>query len=397
MNENRLWSRDFILTSLINFMMVLVFYMLVVVIAGYAVTALHASKAEAGLISGLFIVGTLIGRFMIGQFTHILGRQKTLWLGLTGFSISAGLYFIASSSDFLLAVRFIHGFSFGLASSILGAIIAQIIPVTRRGEGIGYYSLSSTLGTAVGPLLGIYLTLHASYQWIFSLSMIIALICLGISFLIKIPALPEKNLDLNEAIKKPSFLQNFIEVKAVPIAIVVFIASICYSSVLSFINFYAQELQLEKSAALFFLVYSIAILASRPFTGKLMDQKGENVVMYPALFILALALLLLSVVQQGSLLLICGALLGLGFGNMQSIAQAIAVKSTSLERMGLATSTFFIALDAGLGFGPFILGFVLNHISYAQMYFYSAWIALACIALYFVLHGRHARVKAIQV
>ncbi|HCK63613.1 MAG TPA: MFS transporter, partial [Acinetobacter radioresistens] len=148
---------------------------------------------------------------------------------------------------------------------------------------------------------------------------------------------------------------------------------------------------LAKAASIFFLMYALAILFSRPFTGPLMDRRGENIIMYPAILILAFGLFLLSQVQTASMLLICAGLLGLGFGNIQSVCQTIAVKSTSLERMGLATSTFFIFLDAGLGFGPYILGKLLEYINYSQLYFISSLLALICIALYYLLHGRKVR------
>ena len=79
--------------------------------------------------------------------------------------------------------------------------------------------------------------------------------------------------------------------------------------------------------------------------------------------------------------------MGLGFGNIQSICQTIALKNVPLERMGLATSTFFIFLEAGLGFGPFFLGKSLDYISYSQLYGYSAVAIIFCIVVYFILHG----------
>lgn len=144
-------------------------------------------------------------------------------------------------------------------------------------------------------------------------------------------------------------------------------------------------------------MYAIAILFSRPFTGRLMDRKGENIIMYPAFIVMAIALFLLSQAHNSSMLLLCAGLLGLGYGNIQSVCQTIAVKSTSLERMGLATSTYFICLDAGLGFGPYLIGIALKSVSYAQMYFYSALAALLCLGLYYLLHGRHAQLVQPQL
>lgn len=389
-----LWTRNFILASAINFQLVLIFYLLVVMIVGYAVSELGATTAQAGLISGLYIVGTLFGRLFIGRFLERFGHRITLFSGLIGFLLFSGLYFLNFGIGFLLLIRAAHGFMMGIASTVLGTVIAQVLPPSRRGEGIGYYSMSSTLGTAIGPFLGIWLSLRFNYEVIFTLSSVIALSCVVTGLFLHLPKLVSKN-DSTESLPG-SWIAKFIEPQVVPIAIVVLIASVCYSGVLSFISFYAQALDLAKAATLFFLMYALAILFSRPFTGPLMDRRGENIVMYPAIIILGVALFLLSQVQSATMLLICAALLGLGFGNIQSVCQAISVKRVPLERMGIATSTFFIFLDGGLGLGPYVLGELLEYITYAQLYLLSSVLAFSCIGWYYLLHGRKAKPVAIN-
>ena len=153
-DQARLWTPNFVLVSLVNFQLVLVFYLLVIVIVGFSVAELGASTAQAGLVSGLFIVGTLIGRLFIGKLLNRLGLKNTLVIGLTGFCYFPDFYMIPAKLEVLLGIRLIHGFMMGMASTVLGTVIAQTIPATRRGEGIGYFSMSSTLGTAIGPLSG---------------------------------------------------------------------------------------------------------------------------------------------------------------------------------------------------------------------------------------------------
>lgn len=391
-NNAALWTRNFILVSAINFQLVLTFYLLVVVIVGYAVAELGATTAQAGLISGLFIVGTLVGRLLVGKFLERFGRKTTLIVGLTGFLLFSGLYFIPFGVSMLLFVRFMHGFMMGMASTVLGTIIAQILPASRRGEGIGYYSMSSTLGTAIGPFLAIWMMLNVGYQSIFVVSTVIAVCCLVVAWLIQAPDLPKINkaIETVVAMKKPNWFSQFVEPNAVPISLIMLFASICYSGVLSFINFYAKENNLVETASFFFLMYAIAILISRPFTGPLMDRKGENIIIYPAFIIMGIALILLSITHSSWMLLLCAGLLGLGYGNIQSVCQTIAVKSAPLERMGFATSTFFIFLDAGLGFGPYFIGMLLDYIGYEQLYLYSAFAAFSCILAYYLLHGRQS-------
>lgn len=383
-----LWTPNFIFISVINFQVVLIFYLLIIVIVSYSVTKLGASTSQAGLVSGIFIVGILIGRLIVSRLLKKFGRKTTLLIGLAGFLLSSGLYFLNLDVVLLSFVRFTHGFMLGIAATVLGTIIAQIIPLTRRGEGIGYYSMSATLGTAIGPFLAIWLMEHIEFQSIFMISSALTFVCLIMTLVLKIPELPTENPDTQtQTAAQNSWLAEFIEKSALPISFVMLLIAICYSSVLSFINFYAKEVDLLPAASFFFLTFAAAILISRPFTGPLMDRKGENIIILPAFILMALALYLLSIANTSFMLLLSAFLMGLGFGNIQSICQTIALKNVPLERMGLATSTFFIFLEAGLGFGPFFLGKSLDYISYAQLYGYSAIAILFCIVVYFILHG----------
>jgi MFS family permease len=387
-NNPKLWTKDFIIVSSVNFLLTLVFYLLIVIIGVYAVEEYQASASQAGLVTGIFIVGTLIGRLFIGRSMDSIGRKRTLFIGLILYILTTCLYFIHLGITFLLITRFLHGITLGIASTATGTIVAQIIPKRRRGEGIGYYSMSSTLSTAIGPFIGIYMSQHTSTQIIFSLCLILGILSLITAFFVHVPAL-EGATSKTEI--KGFKLSQFIEPKAVPIAVITLIIGFCYSSVLSFINFYAIEIELVSAASFFFLVYSIAVLISRPFTGRLMDVKGANYVMYPAFVLFTAGMLLLGSAHSSSTLLVAGILIGFGFGNMQSCTQAIAVKLTPPHRMGLATSTFFIFLDAGLGFGPYLLGFFLPYTSYSTLYMILGVLVLVSSGLYFLLYGKKER------
>ncbi|CAH0273581.1 MFS transporter [Peribacillus sp. Bi134] len=384
----RLWTKDFVIVSSINFFITLIFYLLMVTLAIYAVNELDASTSEAGLISGIFIIGTLIGRLFIGRFIDSIGRKKTLFIGLIFFTLTTLLYFVDLGIGFLLVNRLIHGMAMGMASTATGTIVAQIIPATRKGEGIGYYSMSATLATAIGPFIGLYMAQHTSFQVIFSFCLALGVISLITAFFLYVPAL-KVTAKVTES--KGFKLSNFIEPKALPISIITLLLAFCYSSVLSFISFYAIEIDLVNTASFFFVVYAVAVLLSRPFSGPLMDRKGSNFIMYPAFIIFGIGLLLLSMTTNSFTLLAAGFLIGLGFGNMQSSSQAIAVKLTPPHRMGMATSTFFIMLDAGLGFGPYILGFIIPVTGYSTLYVILGVLVIATSVLYYFLHGKKER------
>ncbi|MCP1155279.1 MFS transporter [Peribacillus frigoritolerans] len=387
-SRTRLWTKDFVIVSSINFFITLIFYLLMVTLAIYAVNELDASTSEAGLISGIFIIGTLIGRLFIGRFIDSIGRKKTLFIGLIFFTLTTLLYFVDLGIGFLLVNRLIHGMAMGMASTATGTIVAQIIPPTRKGEGIGYYSMSATLATAIGPFIGLFMAQNTSFQVIFSFCLALGVLSLITAFFLYVPAL-KVTAKVTES--KGFNLSNFIEPKALPISIITLLLAFCYSSVLSFISFYAIEIDLVNTASFFFVVYAVAVLLSRPFSGPLMDRKGSNFIMYPAFIIFGVGLLLLSMTTNSFTLLAAGFLIGLGFGNMQSSSQAIAVKLTPPHRMGMATSTFFIMLDAGLGFGPYILGFIIPVTGYSTLYVILGFVVILTSVLYYFLHGKKER------
>lgn len=390
MERERLWTKNFIMISGVNFLLTLVFFLLVVIIGLYAVDSFDATTSQAGLVTGIFIVGTLIGRLFIGGRIERIGRKRTLIIGFLLFNAVTLLYFIQSTITVLLLTRLLHGISLGIASTAAATIVAYIIPIARRGEGIGYFSMSSTLATAIGPFVGLLLTRYTTFPVIFTICLAIGLVGLFTALLVSVPTLAAHNS--KEKLEKKRFaITNYVEPKAVPIAFVTLFIAFCFSSVLSFMNFYAIEQDLIQAASFFFLVYALSILVSRPFTGRLMDARGANFVMYPAFGLLAAGLVLLGTANSSFTFLLAASLIGFGFGNMQSCTQAIAVKLTPMHRMGMATSTFFIFLDAGLGFGPYVLGLLLAGVSYSEMYMLLGGIAAATVILYYVVYGRREK------
>ncbi len=382
----KFWTKDFITIALTNFIVILIFYLLMVTTSSFAVNEYHASSSQAGLATGIYIIGTLIGRLFTGRYINIIGTKKVVIIGLIAFTITTGLYFVHAGIMFLLICRLINGMAAGVTSTATGTMVAQIIPASRKSEGIGYFSMSNTLGTAIGPFLGIMLSHYTTYSTVFLVCVILSIIALVISCTLKAPIVQKSTA--TEKVKQKFSIKNYIEPNAISIAIVTFLMSLGYAALLSFLSFFAQERDLVTASSFFFLVYAIAILLTRPFSGRLMDTRGSNFVMVPCFILFAIGLFLISDAQSGAVLLVAAAIIGAGYGNLQSGAQAIAIRVTPMERSGLATSTFFIALDAGLGFGPSILGLIQPMIGYGQLFIWLAIVTIFALVVYMLLHGR---------
>lgn len=357
-------------------------------LAVYAIEQFSASESMAGLAASIFVIGAVFSRLFTGRFIETIGRKKVLFSGLLLFLVATLLYFTVTNMYLLLLVRFIHGAGFGISTTALATIVMDIIPKERRGEGVGYFSLSNTLATSIGPFLGLYISQYADYSTIFIICALLSMINVIISLFSKIPS-PAIIQDKDNTLKGFK-LSNFFEKKAVPISIMIAIMGFVYSGILSFITAYATEINLIEAASFFFLVYSIVLLISRPFTGKLLDQKGDNFVIFPAILSFAIGLVILSQSHNSFTLLLASVFLALGFGTMQSCFQVIAVKESPQHRIGLATSTFLICMDFGVGMGPFVLGAIIPLLGFRGLYLMSAIIVFLSIFLYFILHGKKA-------
>jgi MFS family permease len=388
MDRPKLWTKDFLFISCMNFIVGLNFTLLMIIITKFAMSEFNSSPGEAGLASGIFIFGALFARLFSGRFLGNIGPKKVLYAGLILGLVTAFLYFGARSFALLLIIRLFNGAAFGVTSTAAGAIAANIIPRKRTGEGIGYFGLSVTIASAIGPFLGMFISQYGSYNTIFIICVIFAAINLVIALFISIPDIKLTKEQLAEM--KGFKFSNFVESRVIPIAVVCMVLYFCYSSIMSFLAVYAKEINLVGPASFFYIVYAAAVFFSRLFVGKLFDSKGENLVMYSAILTFMVGMILFSQARHGYMLLLSGLIIGLGFGSASSNGQAIAVKVTEPHRMGLATSTFFMLGDIGMGTGPFIFGLFVSFLSYRGVYLGAAIIILACVFLYYLLYGKRA-------
>lgn len=138
MNSPKLWTKDFIIVSLINFFTHIIFYMLMVSIATYVSTEFNTSHSVAGLATGIFVLASLVARVFAGKYMDYLGRRKVLIGAMIVFVIAMFLHLWAESLILLLGIRTIHGATHGFITTVAGAVVADLIPDERRGEGTGY-------------------------------------------------------------------------------------------------------------------------------------------------------------------------------------------------------------------------------------------------------------------
>lgn len=371
-----------------NFLIAMNFLLLLAAMTKFVTERFSASTALAGFAAGIFIIGAVVARPPCGRWIHRIGQTRTLYVGVFLSLVLTLLYFVANSTALLLVIRFLHGAAFGAAHVASGTIIAGVVPRERYGEGIGYYTLSQILGNALAPFIALLLIRYGTFDSVIIASAVASAIGLAI-----IPFLSVADLELTEGQRKESSgfrIRNYLELGAIPIALVAMVLYLCYTSIISFLALYSEEIQLVGTASAFFLVYATVVFVARPFVGRRFDTKGENSVMYPAILIFAIGLAVFSQARHSYTLLLAAVIIGVGFGAIQSSGQTIAVKITPLHRMGLATSTFFLFADIGVGLSPFLCGLAIPFLGYRGTYVAVAIVAAGSLLLYYAVYGRRA-------
>ncbi|MCC3649335.1 MFS transporter [Cytobacillus oceanisediminis] len=391
MKKQPLWTKDFLSISVTSFFLFMGFYVLLTTLPLYILDDLKGDETQVGLIISVFLIAAVISRPFTGKWIDEVGRRKILLASLIVFAVSSLLYFWADTMPALLALRFLHGAGFGMATTATGAIVAEIVPDERRGEGLGYYAMFMNLAMVIGPFAGLTIVQYASFTWIFALCTVLSFIAIVLGAFVKIPQTAESS------VKHPSFtLSSLFEKNAVPVAISAGILAFAYSGILSFISVYAKELDLLEAASFFFVVYAAFIIMSRPFTGRWFDTYGENKVIYPAIILFAAGLFLLSQANSTFVFLLSGAVIGLGYGTIVPSLQTVAIKQADPAKRGLATSTFFTLFDTGIGLGSYVLGILAVKTGFASLYFMLAGVALFGLLVYYLLHGKKTEPKTIH-
>ncbi|MFD2444406.1 MFS transporter [Bacillus sp. CGMCC 1.16607] len=381
--STRLWTKDFISISFSNFFLFMTFYFLLVSLPVMVIQQFDGSKTEAGLITTVFLISAILIRPIAGVGIEKFGIRSILLTALIIFLFASILYFFAPSLSILLVVRFLHGIGFGMATTATGGLVANIVPDSRRGEGMGYFIMSSNLAMVLGPFIGLTSIQLWDSKVLFSISVFCAMLALLAGLNVHFPTSKQK-----DKIHVPFRFQNFFEPSAVPISLVGAFFAIVYSGVLSFVSVYAKEIGLIEVSSIFFVVYAAVLLLSRPFTGRWFDRFGPNVIIFPCIILFAIGLFLLSVSHSASVFLISAALIGVGWGTIFPSLQTIAIQKAAPGRSATATATYLSIFDTGIGFGSFIVGMVVAEIGFRAFYINGSLYALVGLIVYYVLHAR---------
>jgi MFS family permease len=395
-SNEKIWTKSFISIFISNFFTFMVFYALLTSLPIYVTESLGKTKTEAGLIVTAFLLSAIIVRPFSGKLLDMFGKKKMLFISVVMYALSSLLYFWVEGYYFMLALRALHGIWFSIATTACGAIAADLIPLKKRGEGLGYFGMSTNIAVVVGPFIALTLLQFISFKGLFIVLTIIAIAGVIMTSLVKIQEEKESS-SATIAKKKGLSFDDLFEKRAIPIALVGSLVAFSYASVISFISIFAKEVGLLGAANFFFLVFAVTMILFRPIVGRLFDTKGPSIVIYPSLLFFMGGLLLLSVTNSATSLLIAGALIGVGYGSITPCFQTLAVQAADLKRSGHATATYFTFFDTGIALGSYVLGMVASYLGYSKLYLLSALLVIITLLLYVSFQRYQSRINRVMV
>lgn len=372
-----LWNRPYVLILLLNTFINAASQMVTPLISKYAIS-LGAALTFAATITGTMSIVALFLRPFSGMCSDRYNRKKIITATSLLTALCMYLYSAVNSIPVLIAVRILHGAVFSFSGVAVLSFSTSFMPKDRIGEGMGWMSLSSTVSQAVGPSIGMWIVDNYGYPACFIAATFICLV--STALLVAVPYAGTPNSGKNKRID----LGSLISLRILPYAMLMGLFSCGNGLVTTFIALLGDERGIAN-IGLFFTAYSLTMVATRPFAGKLLDKKGLRPILYPSLIIAGISMVLLGYAQGLWMVLLAGVLKAVGQGSGSPSIQATCIKQLGREKSGVVSSTCYIGQDIGNAIAPTLGGLIASNYGYDSMFlWYAALLVLGGFVLYFI-------------
>lgn len=359
--RERLWTRSFTSICVANFLLNFAFYLLLPVLPLYLIEVFGASKTMVGIVVSCYTVAALIVRPMAGFVLDMYSRRPLYLLAYFLFALCFTGYVVAGSIALLVLVRLVHGLTMGMVSTAGNSLVVDIMPSSRRGEGLGYFGVANNIAMATGPMISLFIHDHAADFF----TIFYAAIASGaLGFIIANTVKVKKAAPVPRE-HQPMVLDRFFLIKGLSGGASLLFIAVPYGMVTTYVVIYGRQLGIEASMGIFFLLMAVGLISSRLFAGKLVDRGrllavigcGTAVVM--GTYVVLASLLKLHLLTDSVLVPILfygvAVSLGVGYGMLFPAYNTLFVNLAPHNRRATASSTYLTSWDIGLGLG-LILG-----------------------------------------
>ena len=386
---DRLWNRNYCKVMTANFSLFFAFYVLTPLLPLYLSEHFGATKDVIGLVLSGYTITALLFRPFSGYVVDSFPRKTVLMISFGLFSIFFAGYLAASTLLLFMIVRTLHGGPFGMLTTANATAAIDVLPSSRRTEGIGYYGLSNNLAMALAPTIGIFIyQLTSSFEFLFWLALIVA--CLG--WLVdSTVTFSEKEIVRNKS--KISW-DRFFLVRGWLIGVNMVAFGFSFGVLSNYLAIYGKEVMgIMGGTGTYFMLCSVGLMLSR-LQGSKALRKGRvthNAASGMVISLIGYTLFILMptfftdnheaimVGYFGSAILI-----GLGNGHMWPAFQNMTINVAHNNQRGTANSTILISWDIGMGLGILVGGIVSELLGYGAAFWTVVLVNASGVACFFL-------------
>ena len=392
MAKDKLVSPSFCYILAANFLLYFAFYLIMPILPFYLQEQFGADKSMIGFILSCYTIAALSIRPFSGYLLDTFARRPLYLLAYSVFMVIFAGYIVAGFLTVFIILRILHGLAFGMVTVSGNTIVIDILPSSRRGEGIGYYGLANNLAMSFGPMIGLFMHNSVSYTVIFACALASCLLGLFMASLVKTP--------YKQPVKKdPISLDRFFLLKGTWAGIALLMLSIPYGMTTTYVAMYADEIGITVNSGLYFTFMAIGLAVSRLFSGRQVDKGRVTLVIALGMYLAIISFFALASLEQlvawnlefTSWLYIGIALLqGVAFGTMFPAFNTLFVNLAPNRQRGTATSTYLTCWDVGIGIGLVVGGSIAQHWGgFDYAYLFGACLSVVSTLFFLLKAGPH--------
>ena len=371
----RLVSGRFAAALLSSFGALTSFYLLLSVTPMYAMSA-GAGSAGAGLVTGSLMLTTVLAEFASPRLLGRFGYRAVFAAGALLLGGPAPALLLPHSMATIIAVSIARGIGFGLATVVLGALVAASVPAERRGEGIGLAGVVACVPAIVALPSGVWLAQNTGYAVVIAITAISALAPLAATPWLADPA--SQQAEAGPADDSPNGLLGSLRSGGMLRPGLVFAATTVAAGVVaSFLPLAAGVSAGVATLGLF--AQAVTATASRWWAGRRGDRHGHAGLLIPGLLIAAAGMASLIWVSAPVAVIAGMCLFGIGFGIAQNATFALMLDRAPASGYGTASALWNLAYDAGYGTGPIVFGVFVAHTGYPVAFALTGLLILAAL------------------
>jgi len=374
--SDRLFTPRFVVMCGFNFIVFLSAFQLLPT-APFRIRALGGSAVAAGLFLGFLTYASALSGPVTGSIADRVGKRRVLMTSSLAIAVFSTIYAVLPSYVPMLGLVVVHGLFWSGLLVAASSYVTDLVPPLRRAEGLSYWGMSTIFAVAMAPTIGLWVFEHGGWTLLCAEAAGLNLLMFLLAWWL-LPADPPRGAHA----ARPWSWGGLVEWRVLALAGTLFLYAFGYGGITSFVAMYSEASGVSPRA-LYFTVFSVAILITRPYVARLGDRIGHRRVLLPCLLLVMAGFALLAVGGSRAVFVVSALVFGTGFGSAYPLFLGHIMRHVDPARRGAAFGSILAAFDTGIGTGSVVIGWIVQHHGYRAAY--GAAAALAAFAVPYFL------------